>query len=978
MDELTSEFLVETNESLDALDLDFVTLEKNPGDMEIINNIFRVMHTIKGTCGFLGLQRLEKLAHAAENIMDKLREGAFEASPEIVSLILEANDRIKGIIEELEETGEEPAGEDSDLTDRLNQCAEQGGISGGDSAPTPASEDVVAAEETPAAAAPEATEEPKADAPVVNKTPDLDEAIDFEPVKASYAGGAESEAVTAEKEAINKTPDLDEAIDFEPVKASYTGDDAPVPVAADNAPAKEDMPEQAKQEAVKKGLEAAEEGAAAKQKAAPATQSIRVGIDVLENLMQMVGELVLTRNQLMQLMRSAEGMSGEFNTPLQRLNHITTELQEGVMQTRMQPIGNAWAKFPRLVRDLAMDLDKKIELKMVGADTELDRQMLEAIKDPLTHMVRNSADHGVEGPEERREAGKSDTGTVTLSAYHEGGHIIIKISDDGRGINVEKVKAKAIENGLASEADMAAMSDKQIYQFIFKPGFSTAEEVTAVSGRGVGMDVVVSNIEKIGGNVELNSRFGKGSEFVIKLPLTLAIMPVLLVQCGEENFAIPQIRVSEIVRADEKSGDGHVIETINKARVLRIRGRLLPLISVADTLKLARDSMAVNDNADADDDEAAEAPPPQLATEPFVVVCEIGSQSVGLLVDKVFHTEEIVVKPISPIMKDLEVYSGCTILGDGSVIMILDPNGIVKVNGNATIGEDAKSEQEEEHVRERERLVNFLTFKAWSNAPKAVPLELVSRLEEIDASTIEWSGNQRVVQYRGTLMRLTCVNPDNPLPAEGTLEVVVFADEDKVLGLVVEEILDIVKQRMDKVSHTSEQGLIGSLVIDGQTMDMIDISYCFQQAFGDWLGHDEAKPLSGMDGGHHILLVDDSPFFRKFMKPMLSVAGYEVTTAEDAYTALELLQDPDNYYDLIVSDIDMPGMNGIEFVKTCKQDSKLAMLPYVALSSHSAKDLGDYKSHGFSAFVNKTERDTLIEVINGILLGSDDSTEAVG
>ncbi len=1010
MDDLTAEFLEETTESLDALDQDLIKLEQDPNNSEVINNIFRVMHTIKGTCGFLGLSRLETVAHSAENIMDKIRDGAISVTPPVISLVLEAIDKIKELIAYLEENEVEPEGSDEELTARLDKCAETGVVPGQEGGGGEATAPEVASEE-PAPATEEA-EQPK--------TPDLDGEIDFDPVPAPYAegesGGDEEAATDAGKgaEAEVKTPDLDEEIDFEPIPAPYAGDGEAAAEAAEegevvamsNTPAesasapKADISEEAKKSAVSEGLKQSAD--AGEKKKPSAAQSIRVGLDVLENLMQMVGELVLTRNQLLQLARSS-GSDGdsELNTPLQRLNLITTELQEGVMQTRMQPIGNAWAKFPRVIRDLAMELGKKIELKMVGAETELDRQMLEAIKDPLTHMVRNAADHGVENPADRVASGKGETGTVTLSAYHEGGHIIIKIADDGRGLNVDKIKAKAIANGVATEAELETMSNRQIYQFIYKPGFSTAEAVTAVSGRGVGMDVVVSNIEKIGGSVALDSTEFKGSEFVITLPLTLAIMPVLIVESCDERFAIPQIRVSEIVRADSNlqaaisaGGDGgeegHTIEDINGAPVLRLRGRLLPLVSLSDTLEFVREKkQAVNDNNDgkaeassgeaggeniqeenalASDDSAANEE--DSAIEQFVVVCEVGSQSFGILVDKVFHTEEIVVKPVSPILKGLEVYSGCTILGDGSVIMILDPNGIIKTAGVTNIREDADG-GEEEQTLSGESKVSFLTFRAWGTAPRAIPLELVSRLEEIDAGAIEWSGNQPVIQYRGGLMRIVAIENSVEIPDSGKHEVVVFTDENRTMGLLVEEIVDIVNHEMDIKSESSQEGVMGSLVIENITHDLIDVSHFFSKAYKEWLGGGDAKVLGAeeqSDKKAKILLVDDSPFFRKFMKPVLVIAEYDVTTAEHAKHALEILGDRPNDFDLVVTDIDMPDMNGIEFMQHCKKDERFADIPFIALTSHNEADLGgDAKSLGFAGFVSKADRDRLVSVIPEIL-----------
>ncbi len=935
MDDLISEFLVETNESLEALDLDFVELEQDPGNTAIIGNIFRVMHTIKGTCGFLGLSRLEKVAHAAENVMDKLRDQVFEADADVISLILEANDRIKALIEVLEETEAEPEGSDQELIDKLNSCAENNGVvAGGGSAPI------------------ENGLSEKKDQPAAG-TSDLDEEIDFTPVVADYAADENEPEATG-------TSDLDEEIDFTPVVADYA---TPGGEVEETQSVK--ISEEAKKEAVSTGLDVASKEDGADKKKATVNQSIRVNLDILEDLMQMVGELVLTRNQLLQLMRNnTDGNnSGDLATPLQRLNHITTELQEGVMKTRMQPIGNAWAKFPRLVRDLAHDLGKKIELKMIGADTDLDRQMLEAIKDPLTHMVRNSADHGIESVENRIAAGKPETGTVTLSAYHEGGHIIIKIADDGKGLDIERIKAKAVENNLVTPEELETLSEKQIYQFVFKPGFSTAAEVTAVSGRGVGMDVVVSNIEKTGGHVEINSWPGRGSEFLIRLPLTLAIMPVLIVQSGEEIFAIPQIRVSEIVRIDkDDQEDGNDIEIINNSPVLRLRGRLLPLISLSRTLNISRQKLHDNDNEDVDRKK-------EEAIEPFIVVCEVGSQSFGIMVDKVFHTEEIVVKPNSSLIKDLEVYSGCTILGDGTVIMILDPSGIIRTGGIAGISEDQQSDKDSS-IQDGS-MESFLVFNAWNKTPRAIPLELVSRLEEIDAAKIEWSGGSRVIQYRGGLMRLIIMDDAVDFPEEGIVEVIVFTDGDRAMGIVVEEIVDIERHSMDIKSVSSHEGILGSLIINEVATDLIDVSHYFAKVFTGWLSHKDASDSFGKeetDIAARILLLDDSTFFRKFMEPVLVVAGYDVVSVGAGQQALDILNDADEHFDLIITDIDMPEMNGIEFAAKCREIHKLSHTPIIALSSHEQEDLGDdISSLGFTSFVTKSDRDKLVAVVSEIL-----------
>jgi len=376
--------------------------------------------------------------------------------------------------------------------------------------------------------------------------------------------------------------------------------------------------------------------------------------------MTMVSELVLTRNQLLEISRRNEDT--EFKVPLQRLSNVTAELQEGVMKTRMQPIGNAWQKLPRIVRDLSGELGKQIELEMHGADTELDRQVLDLIKDPLTHMVRNSADHGLERPSERAAGGKPETGTIRLSAYHEGGHIIICIADNGRGLNTERIKAKALQNNLVTEAELEKMTEAQIHKFIFAPGFSTAAAITSVSGRGVGMDVVRTNIDQIGGTIDIKSVAGEGTSVTIKIPLTLAIVSALIVEAGGDRFAIPQLSVVELVRA--RANSEHRIERIKDTAVLRLRNKLLPLMHLKKLLRIDDGSSSDPENG-------------------FIVVTQVGSQTFGIVVDGVFHTEEIVVKPMSTKLRHIDMFSGNTILGDGAVIMIIDPNGIAKALGAA-------------------------------------------------------------------------------------------------------------------------------------------------------------------------------------------------------------------------------------------------------------------------------------------------------
>ncbi len=871
MDDLLADFLTETNESLAELDVALLTLERTPDDADTLSLIFRMVHTIKGTCGFLGLPRLERVAHAAENVLGRLRDGLLSASPDIVTQILAALDRIKAIVAGLGETGGEPIGDDAPLIAALNVTA-SGQLPVKVEAPTAPAEVLMgeACVEPPASPG---SEEPEA------QTPD-------QAPKVQVAGG-------------------------------------PVPTAA---------------------------------------QTIRVTVDVLEDLMTLVSELVLTRNQLLQLARARED-SG-FTAPLQRLSHITSDLQEGVMKTRMQPIGNAWNKLPRLVRDLARDLNKKIELTMLGADTELDRQVLELIKDPLTHMVRNSGDHGLESPEERRAAGKPETGNITLNAFHEGGHIIIEIADDGRGLAPAKIRAKVLANGLATEAELAVMTEQQIQRFIFRAGFSTAAAVTAVSGRGVGMDVVKTNIEKIGGTVDLRSTPGSGTTLTIKIPLTLAIVSGLIVEAMGERFAIPQISVVELVRARragdrrggrfdndlatnddsrvESSGES-VIEQVNDTPVLRLRDRLLPLVSLSDLLGLG-----TRETAD---------------TGAHIVVTQVGAALLGIIVDRVFDTEEIVVKPVAPILRHITMFSGNTILGDGSVIMILDPAGIARATGVGAAADNKTMKTEPIEGNAAAKRMALLLFRVNGNGRMAVPLNLVARLENIPRDKIEILPNAVVTQYRGKLMPLISITNQEAAGNAGQ-PLLVFVDGERAMGLMVDEIIDVVEDRLEIELASAHPGSLGSAVISGHATDILDTGYWLTQAWQDWFA---SKTDHSASSGQEILIVEDSAFFRNLLVPSLTAAGFKVTPAASAIEALRL-RDSGRNFDAIISDIEMPGMDGLAFARAVRADGIWARVPMIALSSHTGPNQVEAgRDSGFTDYVSKNQRDQVVESLRQCL-----------
>ncbi|MEQ1889292.1 MAG: hybrid sensor histidine kinase/response regulator [Alphaproteobacteria bacterium] len=926
MDDLLNEFLTETSESLDVVDVELVRFEKDPTDKAVLNNIFRLVHTVKGTCGFLGLPRLESVAHASENVLGKFRDGELEVSTEAVSLILKSIDAIKTILADLEANECEPEGDDKELIDRLNDIA-----AGKSSVAAAAS--IAAAEKTGHAASADtfANGERKIQ-PVLGRDL-LPGEVSLADLEAAFnaAPGPDQDA------AADTLPQLADFEDEENIQDVLVQASSPAPGARAKA----------------KGRTEDKEPSAKNPDTSVASQSVRVTVELLEDMMTMVSELVLTRNQLMQIVREQD--DSKFKVPLQRLNLVTTELQEGVMKTRMQPIGNAWQKLPRIVRDLSHELGKKIELQMIGADTELDRQVLELIKDPLTHMIRNSADHGLEQPKKRKDAGKNEIGAIKLNAYHEGGHVIIQISDDGAGLNIDRIKQKAVSSGLATEAELEEMTDQQIGNFIFKAGFSTAEQVTSVSGRGVGMDVVRTNIERIGGTVDVRTTAGAGSVFTVKIPLTLAIVSALIVEADGERFAIPQISVIELVRASNNSE--HRIERIKSSPVLRLREQLLPLVYLRDVLRMDKKAPPVSS------DTAAEGVADMRGKDDFVVVTQVGGFRFGIVVDRVFDTEEIVVKPVAPILRHITVFSGNTILGDGSVIMILDPNGIANIYGNIKVEQD-EAKVEAVIADDKDKNVSLLIFNAGDSTPKAVPLSLVARLEEIDCASIESSNGRDVVQYRGQLMPLVRISDNYPLRTEGRQPVLVFADETRTMGIAVDQIVDIVEGTLKIELAAQTAGLMGTSVIAGAATEVIDVSHYLVAAFPNWF---EESGKSRAKAPRRILLIDDSPFFRNMLAPVLGQAGYNVTAVENAEQALGLREDGAQF-DVIVSDIEMPGMSGFELASLIKADKRWEETPIVAISARGAPD--DFergRQVGFSDYVLKMDRGALLRSLTQTL-----------
>jgi two-component system chemotaxis sensor kinase CheA len=766
LDDIVQEFLVETKEGLDRLDLDLVELERSPSDAQLLGRIFRCAHTIKGTSSFFGFKKLEAVTHAGENILSRLRDGALALTPEHTSGLLQMVDAIREMCAAIEADGTDGETDRTELVAQLQRLLTPGA--------SPPPSHLVEAPAAPPAASP-------TDSPLHSAAPAA------APVTATAQPSAvptsASVAVTSSAPAA-------------PARVSAAPPHTP-PAAAHPTPAKP-----------------------AKDKDAPAEdrsgagESLRVGVPLINKLMNLVGELVLTRNELVQANAAASNNSAAS----QRLNLIVSELQQRVMHMRMQPLDSVLSKFPRMVRDLAIGCGKEVRLEMEGGHTELDKTLIEAMKDPLAHILRNSIDHGIESAERRLAAGKPAEGRVLIRAYHEGGQVVVEISDDGGGISFERVRKKALEKGLIRPEVAEAMSQRELVNLIFLPGFSTAEQVTNVSGRGVGMDVVKTNVDRIGGTVEAISVEDVGTTFKIRIPLTLAIVPALVVIAAGSRFAIPQVNLVELVRIDREK-PGAQIEYIHGSPVYRLRGVLLPIIDLRLVLgKAASEFHTVN-----------------------LVVLQLGARQFGLMVDKIVDTQEIVVKPLAPQLKGIAAFSGATLLGDGRVALILDVAGIARL---AHLGSE---------IRERETTAvgaaitggpktKVLLVKSADDGRMAIPLSRVSRLETIQVADVESLGGREMVQYRGEIMpivRLSDIIVDRraaprydepPAEVQDWMNVVVVSHANGSIGVVIDTILDIADEALVFKKAATRPGIAGSVILAGRITEILDLDWVLASA----------------------------------------------------------------------------------------------------------------------------------------------------
>jgi two-component system chemotaxis sensor kinase CheA len=781
--DIVKDFLVESYENLDRLDRELVGLEKNPDDRDALASVFRTIHTIKGTCGFLGFNKLEAVAHVGENLLARLRDRQLTLTPEITTALLSMVDAVRQMLNQIEGSRQEGERDNSVLIASLTRLLQPAAV--------PAQSEVVSA----LTSAPEAADVP------MKKVPLNDVPLNIGDILMQRAGVTPAALLLAAEKQKEGDPrrigeilveqgaarpaDVVDALRIQQSSRTQTASDS----------------------------------------------TIRVDVGLLDKVMNLVGELVLARNQVLQFANRIKDTG--FLAASQRLNLITTELQEGIVKTRMQPIGNIWGQFPRTVRDVALGCGKEVAIEMEGKETELDKTIIEAIKDPLTHLVRNSVDHGIELPEDRVEAGKNRTGRLTLRAFHEGGQVNIEISDDGAGLNADRIRKKAVERALITAEQASRMSEPEILNLIFEPGFSTAEKVTNVSGRGVGMDVVKTNVERIGGTVDIQSTSGLGTTVRVRIPLTLAIIPALVVSCGGDRYAIPQVSLLELVRLmGDQIRTG--IEMVHGAPVHRLRGRLLPLVYLSRELKLAADAS------------------PATAKDGAVniVVLHADERQFGLVVDQIHDTEEIVVKPLRKQLKTVKIFAGSTIMGDGKVALILDVLGLAQHAGVVTENRNRALTEKSTRAREASEATTdkqgFLLFAGPGNTRMAIPAGTLARLEEFPAAQVEMSSNQWVTQYRGQILPLIRLNAvleerrgrlhaaRQALPALDSepIQVLVLHHEGRLFGLVVERILDIVEDRADVKSPATRPFILYSAVIGDRVTELLDVPAILRGADG--------------------------------------------------------------------------------------------------------------------------------------------------
>lgn len=944
-DEILQGFIEESLEHLADIENDLLAIEEAGADIdvELVNKVFRAAHSIKGGAGFMGLTVIQDLAHAAENVLGLIRSEKLVPNPDIINVLLMAADELQQLIENVATSNSVDI---SSHTNALNIIFEGG--------------------EAPATAARSERVSPSPASEKIAVQPECEEEATID---------IQEEEIHAESliEAEEDSPE-DHDIDHELMASSDPASGTKMRKTT-STPQKTDT-------------------------------SIRVTVSLLDQLMNLAGELVLSRNQLLQTITSGDVRNAE--AVGQRIDLVTSELQEAIMLTRMQPIGNVFNKFPRVVRDLSKKLGKQIDLTIVGKDVELDKTIIESINDPLTHLVRNSVDHGIESPQERTSKGKDIRGLIVLKAYHAAGQVVIEISDDGKGLDGDMLAEAAVKKGLITSEQAKLMSEKERINLILLPGFSTAKKVTDVSGRGVGMDVVKTNLDQLGGSIEIESEVGKGSTISIKLPLTLAIIPCQIVMTGGERYAIPQVNLEELLRIPAAKVKERV-ERVGDAEVVRLRGNLLPLIRMSEVFDIdptyydpvieetkidRRVNIADRRSKSTPLFKDENAPPPEPRSNDYdrerkqserrqsassalnIVVVSTGAMKYGLIVDRLHDSEEIVIKPLGRHLQQCQGYAGATIMGDGRIALILDVSNIARMAGLTSLdGSERASELADaakESITKTRDKQSLLTFSSSASEQFGVPLNQVERVEKIKRENIEEIGGRRVMQYRGGSLPLISIDEVAsvlPLDDREDLLVIVFRIAGKDVGLLAIGPIDAIEISADIDDVTLKQpGIMGSAIISNRTTMLVNIFEIIKTSNPQWFEDHAAYAEVNVDDNTQaptILIVEDSNFFRNQVKGYMEEAGFNVLEAEDGRIALNIVESQVDEITMVVTDIEMPNMDGFTLTEKIKTDKRFSHLPVIALTTLAAdEDIARGKAVGVDEYHIKLDKERLMESVH--------------
>ncbi len=908
-DEFIPDFISDSKAHLEDIESDFLVLEEQGEDVdvELINKIFRAIHSIKGSAGFLSFHNIQKLSHVMETLLNKMRSSEIKPEKKFIDPLLKGVDQLNSMLDDPKESENDDI---QPLYEQLNK------LIGGHENTGTSKEELI-----------EPTQEPSHES---------SKALVKKEIKVSVIEGEPAE--TRKKGPDRRQNNTEEAGD--------------------------------RRKSPRRGGETKQE-------------TIRVNVELLNNLITMAGELVLIRNQQLHMFDKAEPA---VTSVVQHLSLITNGLQEGIMRTRMQPVGNVFSKVPRIVRDLSQSLGKDIELKISGNEVEMDKTILEALSDPLTHLIRNCCDHGIDMPEERAEAGKPEKGLICVKAYHEGGQIMIEIMDDGRGIDTNRLKEKTLEKGLKTAEQLDAMSEKELLNLIFLPGFSTAEKVTDVSGRGVGMDVVKSSIERLGGTIDMESRLGSGTTILLRLPLTLAIIPCLIVAVGEHQFAIPQVNVEELVDLYNEDVKDRT-ECAGDSEIYRLRKRLLPLVRLKEVLnstqKLTKlDRIKITQESRSQIEEAWDDYLARKSTADgngkrvkfhqslnFAVV-KVGSEKYGLIVDRILGTEEIVVKPLHPLVKGLPCYSGTTVMGNGKVVLILDIPGIADhagVSFNHEESAETKTDHDESSISTEKQ--SIMLFKNGESEQFGVALPLIKRIDVFKKTLIEKVGPKEFITIDGVstlILRLDKFLNVSPCNERDEMAILLPKYAIKPFGVMVSNVIGIETTTIElNTDSYAEDGLLGTAIIRDRMTMLLDIYKLIEKAEPGWFA-DSGCEYSETARKKRVLLVEDDAFFRQLVKGYLESARYDVSMAENGQAGLDIVKT--DKFDLIVSDIEMPVMNGFDFIRNVRSAGLQKRLPAIALTSlDTEKDMATALQAGFDSYETKIDRQNLLKAVEKLI-----------